>query len=147
MRTCGNCHVCCYETLIESIGKPEGKLCKHYKNGCSVYDNKPKQCTSYKCSWLEGHGDKKDRPDKSGLIVDIKPIDNNYYICAREVRENADRHILETMKDIDYPILVRLYKSENTTGDLVILNDRIKPRAKALMGEQVEPDTYRLRIG
>lgn len=43
---------------------------------CMIYEGRPESCKSYRCAWLDGHGEKEDRPDKSGVVIDdINHID------------------------------------------------------------------------
>lgn len=37
---------------------------------CTIYEDRPKCCAEYHCAWLDGYGEKDDRPDKSGVVID-----------------------------------------------------------------------------
>jgi hypothetical protein len=51
---------------------------------CSAPSTSPRACAAYKCEWLKGSFEEKDRPDKSGLVVNlvdprISPIQDALY--------------------------------------------------------------------
>lgn len=78
-RTCGECHVCCDFIAVESLAKPKNTPCPLLQacNGgcCSAYENRPSECATYKCSWLDGHVPADWRPDRSGLLFESGHID------------------------------------------------------------------------
>jgi hypothetical protein len=71
-RECGECRVCCEVLHIdtEEIQKASRVLCRHYKGGCTVYENRPGVCRGYFCGWrmLENLNDGW-RPDLSNILV------------------------------------------------------------------------------
>lgn len=70
-RVCGNCQACCTTLSVTDIAKPKHTRCpSQCAAGCAVYASRPQSCRLYKCSWLEGHGQEDDRPDKSGVIME-----------------------------------------------------------------------------
>lgn len=77
-RSCGSCTACCEALAIQLPwgDKPQYKPCEKLKQGsnkaCGVYDERPEVCVRFRCLWLEGLGDNKDRPDKSGLVLNIQ---------------------------------------------------------------------------
>ena len=56
---------------IAEFSKPPATACRHEcAAGCAIYDEKPEECTVYKCSWLEGYaGGEDERPDTVGLVA------------------------------------------------------------------------------
>lgn len=38
--------------------------------GCRVYGNRPEDCRTYRCMWLDGLGRLSDRPDKIGALFE-----------------------------------------------------------------------------
>ena len=74
-RTCGACSACCYVLGVERIGKPGWQACSLHKKGkgCTVHgkEERPLECSTYECLWLAGLGERRDRPDRSGLIFDV----------------------------------------------------------------------------
>ncbi len=59
------------------VTKPPGVPCEFQKakGGCGVYGSHPASCKSFRCGWLQGMGKKKDRPDKSGIVMNRSSID------------------------------------------------------------------------
>jgi hypothetical protein len=75
-RPCLDCNACCDHFEIEEIEKASKQRCPLLKavGGCSVHAtaDMPKACSRYACVWAMGYGKPKDRPDKSGVIVDFR---------------------------------------------------------------------------
>jgi Fe-S-cluster containining protein len=90
MRVCGDCVACCVYLKIDhqDLQKKAMEHCQHlitirpvqeniayyvgkHDNGnCLIYKDRPDVCQSYKCLWLMGYGEEKDRPDRSGILCD-----------------------------------------------------------------------------
>src|SRR5579864_223479 len=54
-RTCGSCSLCCKLLRIEELEKPVGTWCNHCasgRGGCAIYDQRPRECRTFYCSWL-----------------------------------------------------------------------------------------------
>lgn len=74
-RPCLDCSACCEHFEIEEISKASGQACPLARNGaCGVYGDpsRPRVCQRYVCAWAMGYGRPSDRPDKSGVIVDLR---------------------------------------------------------------------------
>lgn len=73
VRSCGECTVCCKTHDIASLAKPQNVLCTHCRInvGCTIYEARPDECRAYTCEWLRGTLSKEDRPDMSGIVVDV----------------------------------------------------------------------------
>ena len=83
---CGDCTACCGDVFeIQELNKPKDEMCKHLcgtggtgrKTGCSIYNDRPKQCKKFECAWLQGMvkgGRLAYRPDKLGLIITVMPM-------------------------------------------------------------------------
>lgn len=84
-RVCGTCSACCTVARVRLDGpdgpntilKESGARCpnlRHLKPGkkgaCSIYASRPDDCRAYTCYWLEGFGEKRDRPDRLGMTMD-----------------------------------------------------------------------------
>lgn len=72
-RTCGGCTACCTALGVQqgSFHKPPGQRCPHsvIGRGCMIYPVRPDVCQSFACAWLEGWGEDRHRPDKSGVVI------------------------------------------------------------------------------
>jgi hypothetical protein len=40
---------------------------------CEIHDDRPRECRSFRCSWLRGYGAEQDRPDLSKVVIDTVP--------------------------------------------------------------------------
>jgi hypothetical protein len=98
-RSCGECSACCTVMSVDmdekgKVTKPAGVRCEHAKNGggCAVYGSHPVDCKVFRCGWLDGAGKKKDRPDKSGVVLkpaSIDSIERNELAVLMEGRPGA----------------------------------------------------------
>lgn len=83
VRQCGDCAECCHALGVEStpadlceqetieFDKEPGVRCQHQSHGgCAVYQDRPLACRGYACLWVMGWGRPRDRPDKTGVILD-----------------------------------------------------------------------------
>ena len=72
-RRCGACQVCCeVKAITTELNKPQWSLCPHQCTaGCEIYDRRPMDCQDYSCEWLNGLFSEEDRPDRSGLLIDV----------------------------------------------------------------------------
>jgi len=79
-RVCGGCVACCYVIEVGELGKPFRTPCPHAipGEGCAIWggpggpDGEPKTCKVYRCAWAMGFGEERDRPDRSGVLVDLR---------------------------------------------------------------------------
>jgi hypothetical protein len=62
---------CCTRLTVESLGKPAGIRCPHAHRGCAIHPTKPEECRTFACAWLLGLGGDGDRPDQSGILLDL----------------------------------------------------------------------------
>lgn len=92
MRDCGECSACCRLPEISEINKPANTPCKHLCSKgyeCKIYRGRPKMCADYKCCWLSGFGKNKDRPDKSGVLVESKETQFGLLMVAKSFKKGA----------------------------------------------------------
>lgn len=70
-RSCGACSACCFVLGVQPLNKPAFQRCAHAcEKGCGIYETRPEPCRLYRCGWLEGFGERRDRPDRLGVILD-----------------------------------------------------------------------------
>ena len=68
---CGECTLCCKLLETHDIASEIGVYCHHCKDGCTIYDERPEECRTYQCMWLQMENAGEDlRPDKCGIIFD-----------------------------------------------------------------------------
>lgn len=117
-RECGDCNICCIETSIieKDLEKPRFVPCKHLctnGKGCSIYNDRFTICREYECGWKLGLGNDNQRPDKSGIILDIKMYNNKSYILAREVDQNAFEKNVDFLTQQIIPVLLVRYDTNS----------------------------------
>lgn len=91
-RRCGDCQGCCVHLDIPELQKPLGVRCPHLTTrGCGIYKQRPKPCIDYRCLWLQGHFANQDRPDRSGIMLELTHTreDQEQAIVAREMWAGA----------------------------------------------------------
>ncbi|HEY2034654.1 MAG TPA: hypothetical protein VGH02_13300 [Rhizomicrobium sp.] len=74
-RECGGCNVCCRYPAIDApqLHKPPNVLCQHWKNGCSIYNDRPDVCRAFYCGWrLMPNLNEAWRPDRSNIF--LRPV-------------------------------------------------------------------------
>lgn len=71
VRQCGSCALCCKVLEVTDLGKPIDTACKHIMSGggCEIYEQRPRQCRSFTCAWLQGHFDDDWFPEKAGIVL------------------------------------------------------------------------------
>ncbi|MEJ0053298.1 MAG: hypothetical protein WDN10_01025 [bacterium] len=97
-RSCGTCTACCKTHSVSgfTFEKPAGKWCQHCTpgKGCKIYEDRPRACVLFKCSWLKGIGEEDDRPDRRKVVLDAVYVAGGPpegYLQMWEVSEGALR--------------------------------------------------------
>jgi hypothetical protein len=81
-RTCGTCTMCCKVYRIADLNKQEGKWCTHCAigSGCRIYDERPEQCRSFNCLWLQDATMAAEwKPEISKIVLSIYPATGFVY--------------------------------------------------------------------
>ena len=92
-RTCGSCTLCCNVFKITESGveyKAAFEWCANLRAGCStkactIYAERPGQCASFRCLWLEGMGPAGMRPDRSGVVLLLADAETRSQINAHAI--------------------------------------------------------------
>ncbi len=117
-RNCGTCSACCRWPSVVEIDKPAREPCRFLgKKGyrCSIYDNRPKACSAYHCTWIRGMGsehENRDRPDSCRVLIDRRSTQFGVVLVAKSLTPNAamspkgQRAIERTTRDEGLPCLV-----------------------------------------
>ena len=91
---------------------------KHYRgpdhNNCTIYEKRPECCFDYRCAWLDGYGETKDRPDRSGVVMDkinqTGPIGNAFIAKPlwfdADVEQAGGTAIKNVSRDSGLPVIV-----------------------------------------
>jgi hypothetical protein len=80
---CGTCQMCCRILEVRTLEKPVDTRCLHQcLAGCGIYQEKPSECSTYECLWLQSQGDnvldpfpETWRPDRLGIVIDGGGLD------------------------------------------------------------------------
>ena len=64
MRQCNGCTECC---ILGTTIKPLGILCPEACGGCKIYDKRPTECRTFRCTWLAGSSPS--RPKELGAVI------------------------------------------------------------------------------
>lgn len=120
---CGECQACCTALGIEQLTppKPMWYVCRHQcRTGCKIYGRHPDECQRYECAWLSGmfQGIIEYRPDKLGLIIDMRELDGIPFaqvweINPRAIEKGGDRvAAVLTYVTEKLPTLIRYFNGE-----------------------------------
>lgn len=116
-RSCGGCTACCEAVAVHEIHKPMWTRCQHQcESGCGIYESRPEPCQTYQCLWRGGvlKGEES-RPDKLGLILDLRAEGEVNVLSAWEMWEGAadQPKVMEMLKELgkSMVIIVRRYRS------------------------------------
>lgn len=126
-RVCGECNACCKPFLVLEVGKNDSGWCPRCDlgRGCRIYPDRPLECRQFTCMWLNGIGDEHFRPDRLGVMMDVKDIKLGDRVVGElhfwEMRTGAfDQDLIqqtaEANKDAGF-ILVCHYILTETTYD------------------------------
>jgi len=109
MRSCGTCNACCTVMGIPEIDKEPHSRCPSLTNrprstkGCTIYDDRPKSCSVFRCAWLEGLGSKTERPDLIGAVF-IRAADRAlihvHQVTPGKWTDRADSLVNELTKSV-----------------------------------------------
>jgi hypothetical protein len=75
LRSCDECQACCTVVGVTELEKGTWTRCTHQcEQGCAVYERRPETCRGYSCLWQAGllEGDERRRPDKLGIVCDLR---------------------------------------------------------------------------
>lgn len=113
-RECGTCSACCRWPSIPELNKPRGVACSRLGiigYGCAQYADRPKSCSDYQCSWIEGNGALEDNPHESGVLIDRRKTQFGIVLIARDYHldmppEPKMRAIQRISRDLGLPCLL-----------------------------------------
>lgn len=99
VRACDGCTVCCYVLDVPEVKTTFRSLCQHATpgKGCALWQwrpgtprGQPIACAHYQCLWLTGLGEEEDRPEDSGVLIDLRLKDGEVGIYAIGVNEGDE---------------------------------------------------------
>lgn len=102
-RKCSGCTACCYVMPVAEIPCGFREACPFALPGvgCTIWGRTPAVCRPYQCLWLAGFGEEDDRPDLSGVLVDLRLNDEGEFrIVAIGVHE-GDEDSLEARQAME----------------------------------------------
>src|SRR6185369_706015 len=90
-RECGPCSECCTTLGVHELEKREFTHCPHEKRGCSMYSSRPESCRTFECVWLRGQLERKDRPDRIGIVFSAAEMADRQVVLAHVRKPGADK--------------------------------------------------------
>jgi hypothetical protein len=124
-RECGPCSECCFSIGVHELDKRMFARCKHEKiskrGACSIYKTRPESCKTFSCLWLGGHFDRKDRPDRTGIVFATADMPGCQIVIAYVRRRDADKtgRGLELLERLAQVIPVYIKRSDGTKSFMV----------------------------
>lgn len=92
-RSCGSCSACCRWPSVKEIDKPSRVPCEHLSSlrtlRCTIYNECPKACSAYHCTWIRGMGATKDQPDTCGVLIDRRWCQYGHVLVAKSLTPKA----------------------------------------------------------
>jgi hypothetical protein len=90
-RACGACSLCCTVLRVDELAKLGGRPCMHQREagGCGVHARRPGVCRAYRCAWLGGAFEERDRPDALGAVLDFVPRGDTIRLVVRQAEPDA----------------------------------------------------------
>jgi hypothetical protein len=107
---CGDCKKCCVTLFLrtQQFTKPSHTACQHHSTltGCTIYKDRPLQCSTFKCHWLKSQGTRDAmpeslRPDRCGVILtdDTTNGDPNVIEMHADIPEDTSRGVFAVHKE------------------------------------------------
>jgi hypothetical protein len=153
LQVCGDCTECCTVLAISELDKPIWTNCRHQMKskehagkrgwmdgvGCAIYHTKPTECSTYWCFFSGGMfgSDIKYRPDKLGLIIDFRGVEEDaaerlpiQFLQVWESRPNAlktprAKEVIDSLGK-KFPIVLRGYRLSLSKIQVLGSKDQIK---------------------
>ncbi|RTL06409.1 hypothetical protein EKK58_05510 [Candidatus Dependentiae bacterium] len=101
MRPCDGCTECCTIIGVRSLNKLPGQRCKFVgESGCKTYPNRPQECRQFYCFWRFGYMDDEDRPDKSGIVLNPRQMNDVSFLMVSESRPGAVEKYADKLEDL-----------------------------------------------
>jgi hypothetical protein len=129
---------------VDELAKLGGRACLHQRpeGGCAVHARRPPVCRAYRCAWLSGAFEERDRPDRLGAVFDLVPRGDEIRLVVRlrvagsldgsarlhEIVEETRRSMPVEVRDVDDVLDPdRGYRLLQPNGeDLEIAGDRVR---------------------
>ena len=81
---------------IPELHKAPRARCQYQcSTGCAIYGTRPTSCAGFLCLWRQGWGTSADRPDRTGIVVEMK----DGYATLAEFGGGARVFAVRTMSD------------------------------------------------
>lgn len=145
-RECGDCTVCCdILTIEEENFYKEGRTKCNFlvNNKCNIYEDKPKCCSEFFCSWLTGIGGGEQQPNKNKILTFAAEFNNGLWVAVIETEPDAlltsgREMAIELAKLYSVPLVVELYNNKNKTGDWTVIKESLFSRTSKMRGSFIQ---------
>lgn len=147
--SCGTCRLCCTVMRVEEFtppleDKPAFTPCQFLcKEGCSIYETRPRTCAVFECLWLSSQQFPKmeipssERPDRTGVVMTVNSKGNVTAHCRTPMAwrdEKTLRRLLHYNRTLQSSVTI-----VHGNGTTSVLNDDGSATLLKFIG--VDPDT------
>jgi len=117
-RECGECNLCCKFLSHDVYGQwvTPNNACRFLRECCTIYEDRPSQCRTYHCAWLQGLLPEWMYPHLIGVIVSVKNWTNGQYLEISEAGKPLTIEVLSWLLKMDVPIKYQLHGTWNIVG-------------------------------
>lgn len=119
---CSGCTWCCFHPAVKEFGKPIQEWCVHCnENGCSIYEDRPKSCSTYECVYFQDKLMPEEfRPDRCGVMFEIPYGSKDIYALVDPDRPNAlkERRMIQLISkfnDAGYKVMIRSKDNDSSS--------------------------------
>lgn len=115
--SCDECSACCTVLGVAELKKPDYVPCEHLcDKGCSIYEQRPPSCKGYECFWLANSVAAELRPDRIGVVIEMKDFPFGGGLTMREVWQGAFDESKELFHDLASQLkrMIYLIRPDNT---------------------------------
>jgi len=111
--------LCCKAVGVHALNKPVGSWCLECDRkggGCRIYDQRPDECRTFSCAWLDGFlPDDGDRPDRMKVVIfqDSSEDPNERIVVFAEAHPGAvngnarAQFVMQRFQSDGYSVVIR----------------------------------------
>ena len=91
-RSCGDCTECCVTLHISELNKPKHTRCENLctdKPGCKIYSQRPTECMTFQCLWIQNELPENAKPNKTGVMAYYVESQFGPTVFVTETRQGA----------------------------------------------------------
>ena len=94
---CDGCTLCCELLPIKALDKPPNEMCKHCKGGCTIFPDRPSECSLFECAYYQASdAPLKLRPDNCKVI--FEKLSDQLFIGTLDARHEITETAMGQVK-------------------------------------------------